>query len=142
ALPARGELGVEDVGLVAGLEDDRPGRRSLGEGGLPRARDRGDSGPPGLFLLRADVFPGREGAGMGTPVGFVAGPGETVEIGTGHQSIMPEQRGDDATGDDVLPRPFGPLLDDRVGRAHRRRGWPARYQRGYLGWGMFVLMER
>ena len=33
---------------------------------------------------------------MGTPVGFVGGPCETVEIGTGHESIMPEPRGDDA----------------------------------------------
>ena len=34
---------------------------------------------------------------MSSPVGIVSGPCETVEIGTSHQSIMPEQRGDDAS---------------------------------------------
>src|SRR6266699_4890009 len=98
ALPAGGELGVEGADLVAGLDDDRMGGGSLGEGGFTRARHRGDNGPPGLLLLVADVLPGREGVGMGSPVGIVGGPCETVEIGTSHQSIMPEQRGDDAAG--------------------------------------------
>src|SRR5689334_19935664 len=73
ALPAGGELGVEDVGLVTGLDRDRVGGGALGKGGFTRARYRGDSGPPGLLLLVADVVPGREGAGMSTAVGVVGG---------------------------------------------------------------------
>jgi hypothetical protein len=57
---------------------------------------------------------------LGTPVGFVGGPCETVEIGTGHESIMPEPRAE-------------------LSLAPAR---PARYRREYLGWGVFVLMER
>src|SRR5689334_16380125 len=91
ALPAGGELGVEDVRLVTGLDGDRLGRGALGDGGFTRARYRGDNGPPGVLLLVADVVPGWEGTGMSTAVGIVGGLGETVEIDTGHQSIMPEQ---------------------------------------------------
>src|SRR6266705_897482 len=96
ALPAGSELGVEDVGVAAGLDGDRLGGGALGDGGFTRARYRGDSGPPGLLLLVADVVPGREGAGRSIAVGIVGGLGETVEIDTRHQSIMPEQRPDDA----------------------------------------------
>ena len=79
ALSARGELLVEGVRLAAGLDDDRLGRRSLGQGGVTRAGDRGDGGPPGRFLLRAGVVPRRERARLGTPVSFVGGLGETVD---------------------------------------------------------------
>ena len=47
ALPARGELGVEDLGLVAHLEGDRLRAAGLGQGGFVLAGDRGDGGPPG-----------------------------------------------------------------------------------------------
>ena len=68
---------------------------------------------------------------MGTPVGFVGGPGETVEIGTGHQSIMPEQWGDDATGDGVLPR-IPRLADDAEGQRRPADG-SAPGPRGAIG---------
>src|SRR6266516_1699524 len=69
SLPAGGELGVESAGLVAGLDNDRMGGGGLGQGGLTRACYRGNSGPPGFLFLIADVVPGREGAGMSSPVG-------------------------------------------------------------------------
>src|SRR5580698_8021957 len=34
ALPARGEFGVEDAGIVADLDDDRLGAPAFGEGGV------------------------------------------------------------------------------------------------------------
>src|ERR1700759_5597381 len=44
ALSAGGELGVEGVRLAAGLDDDRLGRRRVGEGGLAWSGNRGDGG--------------------------------------------------------------------------------------------------
>src|SRR5690348_3741189 len=83
-LPPRGELGVEDPGLVADLDGDRLGTAGVREGGFALVGDRGDRRPPGLFLRRGDVLPFRQGAGVGPSVRLVGGPGEMIVVGTSH----------------------------------------------------------
>ena len=87
---------------------------------------------------------------MGSPVGIVGGPCETVEIGTSHQSIMPEQRGHDAAeggaswmiGPWTFPDPDDELAGQMRAELNLAPARHARYQREYLGWGVFVLMDR
>jgi two-component system OmpR family sensor kinase len=93
ALSAGGELGVEDAGLVSGLDDDRLGGPGFGEGGVALAGDGRHGGPPGLLFLLAGVFPGRERPRVSAAVSLVGGTGKTVEVGASHKSIMPEGRG-------------------------------------------------
>src|SRR5260370_25628079 len=90
ALAARGEFGVEDAGLFAGLDDERLGGADLGEGGVARAGDGGYRGLPGLLFLLGGLFPRRERPGLGAAVSFGGGPREAGEISAGHLSIIPE----------------------------------------------------
>ena len=73
ALPADGEVVVEDAGLISGLDDERLGRRSLGEGGIAGAGDCGYGGFPSLLLLPGGVFPRRKRPRVGVAVSFVRG---------------------------------------------------------------------
>lgn len=62
---------------------------------------------------------------MSTAVGIVGGLGETVEIDTSHQSIMPEQRPDDAAegrGSGMIePRIFRELAEATGGGGSGQR---------------------
>ncbi len=84
ALAPRGELGVEDTRLAAGLDDDRRGGTRVGEGGVARGGNRGNGGPPGLLLLLGGVFPRRQGPWVSAAVSLVGGAREAVEVGAGH----------------------------------------------------------
>src|SRR5260370_28647173 len=88
ALAARSEFGFEDVGLVAGLDDERVGRADIGEGDVALAGDGGHGGPPGLLFLLGGVFPRRERSLVGATVGLVSGSWKAFEVRAGHLSMM------------------------------------------------------
>jgi len=90
-LAADSEVVVEDAGLISGLDDERLGRRPLGEGGLAGGGDCGHSDLPGLLLLIRRVFPRRKRPGVGAAVSFVSGSCKTLEVRTGHASMMPDR---------------------------------------------------
>ncbi len=88
ALTADGEVGVEALALVPGLDDQRSGARGLGDGLAGLRGNGGHGGSPGLLLLLGGSFPGWEGFGVGVSVSFVRSLCEAIE-GAGHVSIMP-----------------------------------------------------
>src|ERR1017187_8607254 len=88
--PPRGEIGVEDAGLVSGLDDERLFGQPVGQGGILRARDGGHGRLPGFPFLFCGVLPAWEGRGIRAAVGFVGGSREALEISTAHHSMMPE----------------------------------------------------
>ena len=90
ALAPGGEGGVEDVGPVSGLDDERLSGGAIGQGGVAQPGDGGCGGPPGLSLLLGDVLPRRDRSLSGTAVGLIGGSCELFKVGAGHSSIMPE----------------------------------------------------
>src|ERR1039457_3765189 len=88
--PPRGEIGVEDAGLVSGLDDERQFGQPVGEGGILRARDGGHGRLPGFPFLFCGVLPAWERRGIRAAVGFVGGSREALEVSTAHHSMMPE----------------------------------------------------
>jgi hypothetical protein len=86
-----GEVVVEDSGLISGLDDERLGGRSLRDGDVAPAGDRGRGGPPGLLLLLCGLVPRRKRPGAGAAAGFISGSCEVLEVGAGHTSMMPEE---------------------------------------------------
>jgi DNA-binding transcriptional LysR family regulator len=71
ALAADGEVLVEGVGLISGLDDDRRSVDSFCEGGLARVGNGGHRHYPGLLLLCGGVLPAREGFRLGAAMSFV-----------------------------------------------------------------------
>ena len=90
AFTASGEVGMEGMAPVSGLDDQGPGVRRLGEGMAGLSGAGGHGGRPGLLLLLGDVFPRRERGGEGSTVGFVSSLCEAFER-AGHISMMPER---------------------------------------------------
>jgi hypothetical protein len=84
ALAPRGEFGVKDAGLIAGLDDKRLAGEPVGEGGVALAGDGGHGGLPGLLLLLSGVFPRRQSPGVCAAVGFVCGLREAFEVSASH----------------------------------------------------------
>src|SRR5215469_5027081 len=85
ALTAGGEVGVEGVALVSGLDEQGPvGGYRLNDRAAGLRGDGGRDGSPGLLLRLGHLFPRRQGSGLGLAVGLVGGPGEVIEAGTAH----------------------------------------------------------
>jgi hypothetical protein len=88
ALTANGEVSVEALALVPGLDDQGRGVSCLGDGLAGLRGDRRYGRHPGLSLLFGGIFPGWEGFGVGATMSFVRSLGEAFE-GASHVSMMP-----------------------------------------------------
>src|SRR5580692_7485510 len=112
ALAASGELGVEGVALIPGLDLQRLGHdgSGIGEGDSGLARNGGNCCPPRLLLRFRDLLPRRKRLGVGPPVSLVSCPGEGFEAGV--WPLLDDGRGGVMASPKAMPRPLaaGPFV--------------------------------
>src|SRR6204780_4629418 len=105
ALAARGELAVEGMALIPGLDLQRLGHdgSGIGEGYSGLACNGGNCCPTGLLVRFGGLLPRRKRLGVGAPVSFASCPREGFNTGVCH--LIDDARGVVMASAKAMPHP-------------------------------------